>query len=111
MLIRRTERLASSGAFSADQTSERGLDRRSFLRHSGLAGGLAGLGALSLGAVRKAQAGPPPPAGAGTVCMALAAIADSTVNTPPKTPVRDPASPPPPTLTPPPSVGRRVEAA
>ncbi len=64
MLIRRTERQARRGAFSADQTSERGLDRRSFLRRSGLAGGLAGLGALSLGAVRKAEAGPPPPAGA-----------------------------------------------
>ncbi len=64
MLIRRTERQARRGAFSADQTSERGLDRRSFLRRSGLAGGFAGLGALSLGAVRKAEAGPPPPAGA-----------------------------------------------
>ena len=64
MLIRRTERQARRGAFSADQTSERGLDRRSFLRRSGLAGGLAGVGALSLGAVRKAEAGPPPPAGA-----------------------------------------------
>ena len=42
-----------------------GLDRRSFLRRSGLvAGGLAALGALPLGAVRKAEAGPPPPAGA-----------------------------------------------
>jgi formate dehydrogenase major subunit len=64
VLIRRSERQARRGAFSADQTSERGLDRRSFLRRSGLAGGLAGLGALSLGAVRKAEAGPPPPAGA-----------------------------------------------
>jgi formate dehydrogenase major subunit len=64
VLIRRTERLARRGAFSADQANERGLDRRSFLRRSGLAGGLAGLGALSLGAVRKAEAGPPPQAGA-----------------------------------------------
>ena len=64
MLIRRTERQARRGAFSQHQVSERGLDRRSFLRRSGLAGGLAGLGALSLGAVRKAEAGPPPPAGA-----------------------------------------------
>src|SRR5262249_49709815 len=40
-----------------------------FLRRSGLvAGSLAGLGALSLGSVRKAEAGPPPPAGAqGTI--------------------------------------------
>jgi formate dehydrogenase major subunit len=34
------------------------------LRRSGLAGGLVTLGALSLGAVRKAKAGPPPPASA-----------------------------------------------
>jgi formate dehydrogenase major subunit len=41
------------------------LDRRSFLRRSGLlAGGLAAVGTLSVGAVRKAQAGPPPPPGA-----------------------------------------------
>ena len=64
MLIRRSERAARRGAFTADASSERGLDRRTFLRRSGLAGGLATLGALSLGSVRKAQAGPPPPAGA-----------------------------------------------
>ena len=47
-----------------DQSDGR-LDRRSFLRRSGLvAGGLATLGALPLGSVRKAEAGPPPPAGA-----------------------------------------------
>src|SRR6201984_3864358 len=41
------------------------LDRRSFLRRSGLvAGSLAAVGTLSVGAVRKAQAGPPPPPGA-----------------------------------------------
>ncbi|MGA2892732.1 MAG: molybdopterin-dependent oxidoreductase [Xanthobacteraceae bacterium] len=41
------------------------LDRRSFLRRSGLAAGsLATLGALQLGAVRKAEAGPPPLPGA-----------------------------------------------
>src|SRR5437588_2704153 len=41
------------------------LDRRGFLRRSGLlAGGLAALGALPLGSMRKAKAGPPPPAGA-----------------------------------------------
>ena len=44
---------------------EGSLDRRTFLRRSGLvAGGLAGLGALPLGSVRKAAAGPPPPPGA-----------------------------------------------
>ncbi|HEY0440686.1 MAG TPA: formate dehydrogenase subunit alpha [Xanthobacteraceae bacterium] len=48
-----------------EQTGARGLDRRSFLRRSGLAAGsLAALGALPLGAVRKAQAGPPPAQGA-----------------------------------------------
>jgi formate dehydrogenase major subunit len=42
-----------------------GFDRRTFLRRSGLtAGGLAALGTLKLGAVRKAEAGPPPPPGA-----------------------------------------------
>src|SRR6516162_6096911 len=66
MLIRRSEREARRGALAtfAGQ-SERGVDRRSFLRKSGVAaGGLAALGTLPLGAVRKAQAGPPPPAGA-----------------------------------------------
>ena len=42
-----------------------GLDRRTFLRRSGLvAGGVAALGALPLTSVRVAQAGPPPPPGA-----------------------------------------------
>src|ERR1700722_14225017 len=42
-----------------------GLDRRAFLQRSGLtAGGLAALGTLPLGAVRKAKAGPPPAPGA-----------------------------------------------
>ena len=41
------------------------LDRRAFLRRSGLAaGGLAALGALPLASVRKAKAGPPPAPGA-----------------------------------------------
>jgi formate dehydrogenase major subunit len=53
MLIRRPER------------PERGIDRRSFLRSSGLAAGsLAGLGVLRLGSVRVAEAGAPPPPGA-----------------------------------------------
>jgi formate dehydrogenase major subunit len=42
-----------------------GLDRRAFLRRSGLvASGLGALGALPLASVRRAEAGPPPPAGA-----------------------------------------------
>src|SRR5438128_9959114 len=45
------------------------LDRRSFLRRSGLvAGSLAAVGTLSVGTVRTSQAGrPPPPAAAVTV--------------------------------------------
>ena len=66
MLIRRSEREGRRGSLAVFASqSEHGLDRRSFLRRSGLtAGGLAALGALPLGSVRKAQAGPPPPAGA-----------------------------------------------
>ena len=42
------------------------FDRRSFLRRSGLvAGSLATVGVLQLGSVRKAEAGPPPPARRG----------------------------------------------
>ena len=67
MLIKKSERHARRGALAAAlamQSSGR-IDRRSFLRQSGLAaGGLAALGALPLGAVRKAEAGPPPAAGA-----------------------------------------------
>ena len=67
MLIKRTERQARRGTLAGalQGQSEGRLDRRAFLRRSGLvAGGLATLGALPLGSVRKAQAGPPPPAGA-----------------------------------------------
>ena len=67
MLIRRTERQAHRTAFAADVSNQCGLDRRSFLRRSGVAGGLASLGALTLGSVRKADAGPPPPSGAQVV--------------------------------------------
>jgi formate dehydrogenase major subunit len=46
-------------------TESRGLDRRDFLRRSGLAAGAAAaLGTVSLHGIRKAKAGPPPPAGA-----------------------------------------------
>jgi len=66
VLIKRTERHVRRGALAgALQSPDNGLDRRVFLRRSGLiAGSLAGLGALPLGSVRKAEAGPPPPAGA-----------------------------------------------
>ena len=67
MLIKRTERQARRGAL-ADALrgqADGGLDRRAFLRRSGLvAGGLATLGALPLGSVRKAEAGPPAAPGA-----------------------------------------------
>src|SRR2546428_4629566 len=67
MLIKRTERQARRGSLAAalQGQSDGGFDRRAFLRRSGLvAGGLATLGALPLGSVRKAEAGPPAPAGA-----------------------------------------------
>jgi formate dehydrogenase major subunit len=66
MLIRRTEREARRGSLAVlASQSDRGLDRRGFLRQSGVAAGaLAALGALPLGSVRKAKAGPPPPPGA-----------------------------------------------
>jgi len=67
VLIKRTERQARRGTLAGALQShpDGGLDRRAFLRRSGLvAGGLATLGALPLTSVRKAEAGPPPPAGA-----------------------------------------------
>jgi formate dehydrogenase major subunit len=69
MLIKRNERQAgrSSLAILAEPTV-RGIDRRAFLRRSGLtAGALAALSTLPLSSVRKAEAGPPPPAGATVV--------------------------------------------
>ncbi len=66
MLIRRTEREKRHGgrALIADESNGR-LDRRTFLRRSGLAAGsLAALGAFPLSSVRKAEAGPPPAKGA-----------------------------------------------
>jgi formate dehydrogenase major subunit len=62
VLIKRTEREARRRTFGPALASQSGdgLDRRGFLRRSGLAvGGLAALGALPLNAVRKAEAGPP----------------------------------------------------
>jgi len=67
VLTKRTERHAHRGKLAsalADRSAGR-IDRRAFLRRSGLvAGGLATLGSLPLVSVRKAEAGPPPPAGA-----------------------------------------------
>jgi formate dehydrogenase major subunit len=69
MLIRRAERQVRRATLAAAlQGQSDGLDRRTFLRRSGLiAGGLAGLGALPLGRVRRAEAGPPPAPGAEVV--------------------------------------------
>ncbi len=69
MLIRRSDNQARSGKLAAlAAQSDPGLDRRSFLRRSGIvASGVAALGALPLGSIRKAKAGPPPPAGAQVV--------------------------------------------
>jgi formate dehydrogenase major subunit len=67
MLVKRAEGQAHRRALAATfpTTSGGKLDRRSFLRHSGLAaGGLAALGTLRLIGIRKAKAGPPPPPGA-----------------------------------------------
>src|SRR6202046_4893323 len=66
MLIKRTEGRQRPGAATPAIAPEAhgNLDRRAFLRRSGLvAGGLAGLGALPLYSVRKAAAGAPPPPG------------------------------------------------
>jgi formate dehydrogenase major subunit len=66
VLIKRTERQAPRGQLAAlAGQPDHGVDRRAFLRRSGLtAGGLAALGTLPLGSVRRANAGPPPTAGA-----------------------------------------------
>ena len=66
MLIKRKERQARRGSLAALASQDNnGLDRRTFLRRSGLAaGGLAALGALPLSSVQKAKAGPPPAKGA-----------------------------------------------
>ena len=67
MLIKRAQREARRGTLGAALSAKAngGLDRRTFLRRSGLAaGGLAALGTLPLAAVRRAEAGPPPSPGA-----------------------------------------------
>src|SRR5262245_27620653 len=66
MLIKRKDRDTHRRPLAdALPRSSGSLDRRTFLRRSGLAAGsLATLGSLPLGSVRKAEAGPPPPVGA-----------------------------------------------
>ena len=65
MLIKKSERQARRGGLVAALAGQSGggMDRRAFLRRSGLtAGSLAALGALPLGGIRKAQAAGPAPA-------------------------------------------------
>ena len=66
MLIKRTQQQPRRSPLPALPAAPTGdYDRRSFLHRSGLAAaGLAALGTLSVGAVRNAKAGPPPPPGA-----------------------------------------------
>ena len=57
MLIRKAERGARRRLTQTLTTASRALDRRTFLRRSGLAGGaLAALGTLPLCGLRKAEA-------------------------------------------------------
>ncbi|NWG25355.1 MAG: formate dehydrogenase subunit alpha [Pseudorhodoplanes sp.] len=68
MLIKRTEREKRRGSLAASlgSQSEGGLDRRTFLKRSGIAaGGLAALGGLPLAGMRKAQAAGTMPTGPG----------------------------------------------
>ena len=72
MLTRKNERQARRSPLAATLANQSGgvVDRRSFLRRSGLvAGGLSVLGALPLTGVRKAQAAGSAPA-AGTPAAA-----------------------------------------
>ena len=67
MLVKRSERYQRRRKIAGEQANESRdeLDRRIFLMRSGIAAGaLAALGNLPLAAVRKANAGPPPRAGA-----------------------------------------------
>ncbi len=64
MLIKKSERQARRGGLVAALANQSGggIDRRTFLHRSGLAtGGLAALGALPLGGIRKAEAAGPAP--------------------------------------------------
>jgi formate dehydrogenase major subunit len=90
VLIKRAQREARRGTLAALPAPASGaVDRRGFLRRSGLAAGsLAALGTLSARAIRKAQAGPPPPPGAAATarknvcthcsvgCTVIAEVAD-----------------------------------
>jgi formate dehydrogenase major subunit len=65
VLIKRKDREARRSLAAALASPSNALDRRSFLRRSGVvAGGLAALGTLPLTGVRRAEAGPPAARGA-----------------------------------------------
>jgi formate dehydrogenase major subunit len=67
VLIKKSERHRNRGSVAGPLSngSNCDVDRRAFLKRSGVAAGaLAALGSLPLGGIRKADAGPPPPAGA-----------------------------------------------
>jgi formate dehydrogenase major subunit len=65
MLVRKTDRSPRHGSLAETLTTAcGGMDRRTFLRRSGLVGGaLAAVGTVSLGSLRRAAAGPPPKPG------------------------------------------------
>ncbi|MDO8533423.1 MAG: molybdopterin-dependent oxidoreductase, partial [Xanthobacteraceae bacterium] len=74
MLIKRTEREARRSSLAAGLASQSGggLDRRTFLRRSGVvAGGLAALGTIQLGSMKKAEAGPASPSAKITTTKAI----------------------------------------
>jgi formate dehydrogenase major subunit len=62
MLIRKADRRPRHSSLAETLTTDSGgMDRRTFLRRSGLVGGaLAAVGTVSIGSLRKAAAGPPP---------------------------------------------------
>src|SRR6201992_3592927 len=66
MLIKKSnDHRKSQRSTDSQSRGHAGLDRRAFLKRSGLTGGaLAALGTLKLGGLRTAQAGPPPTPGA-----------------------------------------------
>jgi formate dehydrogenase major subunit len=65
MLTRKADRSARRSTLTETLTTASGsMDRRTFLRRSGLAGGaLAAIGTMSIGSLQKAAAGPPPKPG------------------------------------------------
>jgi formate dehydrogenase major subunit len=65
MLTRKADRSARRSTLTETLTTAAGgMDRRAFLRRSGLAGGaLAAIGTISIGSLRQATAGPPPKPG------------------------------------------------